>query len=293
MFTCHNCAVCLGNGCVGELPGMGGVRQNENFKLNCLAWESVYSQEDSSKIKHLSKEKITTLLRVAPITGAQQNIGFQKEEDFYYTFFKSVYESGVNLSIGDGAPDLKLMYGIKAIQRLQREKDKYLRAAVFLKPYPDENLINRIAWSIPIASHIGIDIDAYNIVTMRNQVNLEKKTASQIQKIMKGLQVPFVLKGVFTKEDLELVKESKPDIVYISNHGGRVETRKGSTAIALKELVPIVKNYCKEVWVDGGIRCKRDVELAYHYGASQVLVARPFIKDFCYKQKVILDSFIL
>ena len=59
---------------------------------------------------------------------------------------------------------------------------------------------------MPIASHIGIDIDAYNIVTMRNKVQLEKKTASQIKSYMKKLLVPFVVKGVFTREDIEMVE---------------------------------------------------------------------------------------
>ena len=96
----------------------------------------------------------------------------------------------------------------------------------------------------------------------------------------------------FTKEDIELVKEAKPDIVYISNHGGRVETRQASTAIMLKEAGPVLKKYCNELWVDGGIRCKKDIEVAYHYGASQVLVARPFIKSLCYKGFIDIAEFL-
>lgn len=292
IFRCHNCKVCLGTGCLNELPGMGGLNNNENFRLNCSSWERLYNEEDKSKIPQLSNEEIHSLLRYAPVTGAVENIGWEDEESFYYDFFVALHKSGVNLSIGDGTPDSKLLYGINAVKTMRKEVDKNLSVAAFLKPYPDENLHNRIAWTMPIASHIGIDIDAYNIVTMRNKVQLEKKTASQIKSYMKRLLVPFVVKGVFTREDIEMVKEARPDVIYISNHGGRVDTRRGSTALLLKEAGPILKKYCNEIWVDGGIRCKRDVELAHYYGASQVLVARPFIKNYCYNGYIGIDEFL-
>ena len=60
----------------------------------------------------------------------------------------------------------------------------------------------------------------------------------------------------------------------------------------LKETAPLLKKYCSEIWVDGGIRCKKDVELAYYYGASQVLLARPFIKNYCYNGYVGISDFI-
>jgi isopentenyl diphosphate isomerase/L-lactate dehydrogenase-like FMN-dependent dehydrogenase len=39
----------------------------------------------------------------------------------------------------------------------------------------------------------------------------------------------------------------------------------------------LLKNYCKEIWIDGGIRSKLDIQTAIFYGASQVIMARPFI----------------
>lgn len=289
-FRCHNCKLCLGTGCVDELPGMGGVKKNENFILNCRDWDLLYSEE-KYKVPELSSDEILSLLRYAPVTGAVENIGWKSEQDFYYDFFVALNNAGVKISIGDGYPDFKLLYGIDAIKTLNQKVDTKIQAAVFLKPYPDENLKNRIKMSLPIASHIGIDIDSYNIVTMRNKVSLEKKSASQIKKIMKNLNVPFVVKGVFTRKDIEMVKEAKPDVIYISNHGGRVETEKGSTAKLLKEVGHSLKKYCSEIWVDGGIRCKKDIELASYYGATQVLVARPFIKNYCFEKQIKVEDF--
>ena len=130
----------------------------------------------------------------------------------------------------------------------------------------------------PYASHIGIDIDSYNIVTMRNLVNLERKTASQLEEFRSHTKLPFVIKGVFTDEDLALVREVRPEVVYISNHGGRVETRVGSTAEFLAAHAEELKKYCKEIWVDGGIRTREDIQTALYYGADQIIMARPLIR---------------
>lgn len=281
----------MGTGCLNELPGMGGVNDNENFRLNCSAWSRLY-EEDKVKIPQLSKEEILSMVRNAPVTGAEENIGWRSEEDFYYDYFVAIDKAGIKLTIGDGTPDKKLLYGIKAVKEIRNEVNKNARAAVFLKPYPDENLYNRFAWATSVADYIGVDIDSYNILTMRNKVKLEKKSPYQIQQYMKKMLVPFVVKGVFTREDVEMVKEAKPDVIYISNHGGRVETRRGSTALMLKETGQILKKYCNELWVDGGIRCKRDIELAHYYGASQVLIGRPFIKNFCYNGFIGIDDFL-
>ena len=113
---------------------------------------------------------------------------------------------------------------------------------------------------------------------MRNLVNLERKTAAQLEEFREHTKLPFVIKGVFTEEDLELVRQVRPDVVYISNHGGRVETRIGSTAAFLAEHAAELKKYCKEIWVDGGIRTREDIQTALYFGADQVIMARPLIR---------------
>ena len=119
---------------------------------------------------------------------------------------------------------------------------------------------------------------------MRNLVQLEKKTASQLAEIRKKSNLPFVVKGIFTLEDIELVKELKPDVAFVSNHGGRVENRIGSTAEFLYQYSNELKNYCGEIWVDGGIRTKQDEFIASFLGAKQILLGRPVISALCEKQ---------
>jgi len=280
-LKCNRCYVCNGYGCPGNLPGLGGVFESKNFQLNCGAWKEIYdslSEDEKSKIHEISIKPEN--LRCGPVTGAVENIGYNNEEDFYYSYLSAIHNAGFGLCVGDGCPDLKIQLGIAAVKKIMTEGTDPSKkiAAFFLKPYPQERLFERIEWVKPYASYIGIDIDSYNILTMRNLVNLERKTENQLEELRTHFDVPFVIKGVFTEEDIELVRQARPDVVYISNHGGRVETRIGSTADFLKEHASELKKYCKEIWVDGGIRNPLDVKIALYLGADQVIAARPFIR---------------
>ncbi len=282
-LKCHRCPVCDGYGCPDMLPGLGGVLAGQNFQLNCEGWAALRARAaGAGKGAELEAVPVTVdMLRCGPVTGAVENIGYAHEADFYFPYLKNAADAGFGLCVGDGCPDEKLKLGLEAVSQLGA------KAAFFLKPYPQERLFERIEWVKPYASHIGIDIDSYNILTMRNLVNLERKNASQLEEFRKRAEVPFVIKGVFTDADLALVREVRPDVVYISNHGGRVETRIGSTADFLAAHASELKKYCGEIWVDGGIRTRQDVQTALYYGASQVIVARPLIRatfDECYDE---------
>ena len=273
-LKCHRCAVCDGYGCPGMLPGLGGVFEGKNFQLNYEGWrellEAAVENGAGEEIRNIAVSSST--LRCGPVTGAVENIGYSNEADFYLPYLQNAVQAGFGLCVGDGCPDEKLKLGTEAVKQLGQ------KAAFFLKPYPQEKLFERVEWIRPYASHIGIDIDSYNIVTMRNLVNLERKTAEQLAEFREHTKLPFVIKGVFTEDDLTLVSLVRPEVVYISNHGGRVETRVGSTAQFLAEHAVELKKYCKEIWVDGGIRTKQDVQTALYYGADQVIVARPLIR---------------
>jgi hypothetical protein len=257
---------------------MGGINNNRNFQLNCAYWKVLRGRMAAAgKLDEIKAVPVGAgVISVGPVTGAEQNIGYAHEADFYLPYFTAAHTSGTGICVGDGFPDEKLQLGLAAVRSLQK-KDGALRAAVFLKPYPNDRLFERIEWCGETAGIIGCDIDSYNIVTMRNLVHLEKKTPQIIASLRRHIHVPFALKGIFTAEDIELVKQVKPDIAVISNHGGRVDTREGSTADFLAGHGEELKKYCGELWVDGGIRSKEDIQTALYYGASHVLAARPFI----------------
>lgn len=262
---------------------MGGVRNNENFILNCAAWEVVRNKniERIQRFLELEPEFRIPSLCIAPMTGAVENIGFANEADFYDPIIQATHRVGVGLSIGDGYPDEKLKYGIEALKKIKIESPE-ARTSVFIKPYSNERILERFEWASDSVKVTGIDIDSYNILTMRNLVKLEKKSASQLIEIKNHVKMPFAIKGIFTKDAIELVKEVKPDIAYISNHGGRIETRKGSTAEFFAKYGDEIKKYCGELWVDGGIRSAKDVATAMALGADCVLIGRPFASALCH-----------
>ncbi len=259
---CHFCERCEGKGCVAELPGMGGVYNSANFQANCAAWAHYPAPEGP-----LPK------VRIGPMTGAQQNMGFEVEGDFYPAMLRAAREAGIGLSIGDGTPDEKLRDGIAALKGLGA------KGVVIIKPYSNERVRERMAWaeSDGVAEILGIDIDSYRIKTMQGLVELFKKSAADLIEIRRGLRLPFLVKGIFRPEDVELVREVKPDIIVISNHGGRVETEHGSTADYLAAHGRELANYSGEVWVDGGLRSKRDLLAAAALGAKGVFIGRPLV----------------
>lgn len=282
-FKCNFCKVCNGKGCISQLPGMGGVNENENFILNCSAWEIVRKKniEKIKKFLSLEPEFRIPSISIAPMTGAVENIGFARESDFYDAIIQAMHRVGVGLCIGDGYPDEKLKFGIEALKRIKIESPE-ARTSVFIKPYSNEKILERFEWAQDCVKVTGIDIDSYNILTMRNLVSLEKKSAVQLIEIKNRVKMPFAIKGIFTKDDIKLVKEVMPDIAYISNHGGRIDTRRGSTAEFLAKYGDEIKKYCGELWIDGGIRSPKDVATALALGANCVLVGRPFASALCH-----------
>lgn len=274
---CRCCARCDGNACVGEMPGMGGVSGSGNFKANYAAWENIatrlFPPSTETGTIDANAEPLPDIW-LAPMTGAVENIGYHSERDFYFDMIAACHSADINIAVGDGIPDEKLLFGLHA---LAREKTK---GAVFIKPYGNEKIFERIEASSAVAKIIGVDIDAYAIVTMRNLANLEKKTVAQLQEIQNKVHaagMSFAVKGIFFPEEKELLENLRPDIAVVSNHGGRVETRSGSTAEFLADYGTVFAPLCGELWVDGGLRTNAHIRAAGRLGAAAVMIGRPFV----------------
>ena len=262
---------------------MGGTDDNTNFILNCQGWRRYKADE-----KFLSNFKISDFpLGLAPMTGAVENIGWKDEESFYFEMLSSAKDAGFFLTIGDGCPDEKLIYGIKALSSLKA------KASVFCKPYPQEKLLDRLFWGQDVMEAGGIDIDSFNIATMRDKVHLEKKGPGELKEIKKELNskgLPFIIKGIFNKEDIDLCSQVLPDIAYVSNHGGRIPSRRGAVADFLFQNAQSLKSFSGQIWCDGGIRSKDDIISAAFSGASRVLIGRPCATALCSEGKEGLSS---
>jgi len=269
-LKCRGCKKCDGFACKAELPGMGGVQESAIFIENVKAWKRYFAELNLDK-RQADEALTPARIRLAPMAGGVQNVGWHSEKDFYLDMLEASFFANLPLSIGDGSPDEKLHFALSALQQLGA------KAAVFLKPYPQKNLLQRVEVASSKAEYIGVDVDAYNIITMRHQVSLEKKTARDLEELRKKSGLPLAIKGVFCEEDITLVKETKPEIAIVSNHGGRIDRPLLSSATFLAKHSAELSKYAGEVWVDGGIRCAEDLLVASYLGAKEVLIGRPII----------------
>lgn len=284
-LKCRACSFCNGRACKGELPGMGGVRESEIFIENVKAWKRFFSTLNIEALCAENEVK-PCRIRLAPMAGGVQNVGWKDEKDFYFAMLSASFYANLPLSVGDGFPDEKLHFALAALQSLNT------KACIFLKPYPQKKLLDRVEIALPHSKIIGVDVDAYNIITMRNQVSLEKKTAKDLNELRKKSGLPLAIKGVFSEEDIELVKQSKPEIAIVSNHGGRIDRPLLSSADFLSQHFHTLSRYAGEVWVDGGIRGAEDLLTASALGAKEVLIGRPIISRLIGRGKEGVKSFV-
>lgn len=265
--ACSGCDICDGHGCQGQIPGMGGLGSGSTFMNNFNSWQQI--QLSSSELNNALLPKIG----VAPMTGVYENMGNPATEpEFHKMIVAGAKKAGILSTIGDGTPDFKLQSGAQAL------RDNHVKGAVFFKPYPNNLLFERYEWVADVADICGLDIDSYKIVTMAGKALLEKKTAQALLELKSHIRQPFVVKGVSSEEDVILMEEVRPDIVVVSNHGGRVSDGQEGIAFSLQRYADRLRKCCGEIWVDGGIRSYQHLQKAGFLGASRVLIGRPFIQ---------------
>jgi len=66
---------------------MGGVFENANFMQNCSAWDRL-AESDLA-------ESPLPRIRLAPVTGAIQNVGYADERLFYADLIRASARAGV------------------------------------------------------------------------------------------------------------------------------------------------------------------------------------------------------
>ncbi len=122
-----------------------------------------------------------------------------------------------------------------------------------------------------------MDIDGAGLITMALKGSpVGPKTKDELKEIISSTKLPFILKGIMTKEEALLALEVGAKAIVVSNHGGRVLDHTQSTAKVLPEIAEVVKGKMM-VLVDGGIRSGVDVFKMLALGADAVLIGRPII----------------
>ena len=101
-------------------------------------------------------------------------------------------------------------------------------------------------------------------------------TWKDIEWIRNAVDVPVILKGILHPDDAELAVRSGAAAIVVSNHGGRNLDTVPSTIEALPGVVDRVAGRIP-VLVDGGIRRGTDVLKCLAFGASAVMIGRPYV----------------
>ncbi|ODV94064.1 hypothetical protein PACTADRAFT_50953 [Pachysolen tannophilus NRRL Y-2460] len=106
-------------------------------------------------------------------------------------------------------------------------------------------------------------------------------TWKDIGDFKKQTNIPIVIKGIQTPEDVILAAKHGVDAVVISNHGGRQLEFARSPLEVLHDTMPILKAHGLhdkiEIYIDGGVRRGTDIIKALCLGAKGVGLGRAFL----------------
>ena len=122
---------------------------------------------------------------------------------------------------------------------------------------------------------VGTDIDFFYGGKRGDRVFAPKamgpRTVRELQKLVGVTRLPFILKGVLSKEDAEKALEIGAGGIVVSNHGGAVIDYAAHALEVLPEVKEVIGNQMP-IFVDSGFRRGSDVMKALALGADAVLV---------------------
>lgn len=277
--TCYVCKICDGEKCPTSVPGMGASGNGETFKRNL---QSLKEYKINTKVIHNIKNPdsstsifgkiISFPVLPAPITGTVTNMGGAVTEEAYAnSIVKGACLSNTIAFVGDGATPYKYKIGLDAIKN-----NHGFGIPIFKPRSSNDDIIERIkAAEESGAIAVGMDIDAVSFKTMemRNQ-SVGPKSPEELSDIISSTKLPFVLKGIMTKEDAICAAECGASAIIVSNHGGRVLDQMPGIADVLPEISNAVKNRLTII-ADGGFRSGGDVLKGIALGADFISIGRP------------------
>lgn len=278
--SCKVCKSCNGVACAGEVPGMGGkgtgssfienYKSLDNVKINMRVIHNV--SKPNTKINLFGREMDAPIF-AAPVTGTTLNMGGKFTEREYITsVVDGCLKGNVYPMVGDTAVDEFLLENLRVLGEFNGD------GIVFIKPWGNEDIKRKIKLAEEAGAFaVGVDIDACGLVTlsMHGKV-VQPKTVEDIKDLKSSTKLPFILKGIMTKEDALMAVEAGVDAIVVSNHGGRVLDCTPGVADVLEDIAKAVKGKVT-ILADGGVRTGVDVVKMIGLGADAVLIGRPFV----------------
>jgi 4-hydroxymandelate oxidase len=280
MTLCKMCKECNGEVCRGWTPGPGGKGSGSTFVRNISSFRQVQIKMSiiGQNIQpEISFKFFSTLLNApimaAPISNVKVNYGSTVDEKTYLdALVDGTLESGILSFLGDSPSKESFDLTLDTLKKVKGQ------AIMTIKPWEMPFLLKKLDQVLSLNPFaIAMDIDAGGLSSLRQSSPRVGFMSIDDLKIIKSRigDIPFILKGIMTKEDALYALEAKVDAIIISNHGGRVMDAGESSLEVLEEIASVIDHRCI-VLMDGGVRTGADVYKAIALGSDAVLIGRPF-----------------
>lgn len=274
---CRVCPVCNGIACKGEIPGMGGKASGSTFIRNVeklrdvkVNMDVIANNEEVDTSSFLFDTRVSLPVYLAPIAGITNNYGAAMSDAEYTRYtLEGCKAAGTVAFTGDGV-NLEMFTGpVDLIDELGG------MGICTMKPWQKPGMDARSEYlKDKKVLALATDIDSAGLPLLRNSaIPVENKSVEALRAMKQSIQVPFIVKGIMTKEGALKALEAGADAIVISNHGGRVQDEGLATIEVLEEIAQAV-NHRMVVLVDSGFRTGVDVFKALALGADGVLMGR-------------------
>ncbi|NYB75016.1 alpha-hydroxy-acid oxidizing protein [Sedimentibacter hydroxybenzoicus DSM 7310] len=278
--NCRVCKECNGIVCKGEIPGTGGKGNGNAFKI-CVDFlssvkiklDTIYQNEGQDTSISLFGKDFKYPFFVAPIGGMNLNYnGAITESEYIDAVVNGSLKAGTAAFTGDGANDSFFLDSLPYIKAANGV------AVPTIKPWKNDKALEKIKMLEEAgAMAFAMDIDSAGLVNLALAGKpVSAKSVEELSELASSTKVPFIVKGVMTKEGALKALEAGAYGIVVSSHGGRVLQDAPATCAMLSEIREAVGDKLK-IFVDGGIRSGADVFKAIALGADAVLIGRTYV----------------
>ncbi|MGB9867401.1 MAG: alpha-hydroxy acid oxidase [Bacillota bacterium] len=149
-----------------------------------------------------------------------------------------------------------------------------------VKPYKDESLVfSKLEAAQKLGCvAVGMDVDFFFGGKRQDEMIMPHpfapKSMKQLRKYIESVSVPFIVKGVLSREDALKAAEAGAKGIVVSHHGGAVLDYALPPLAALPQISRELSGKVMVI-VDSGLKRGTDVLKALALGADAVLMGRP------------------
>ena len=188
----------------------------------------------------------------------------------------------VELARGAAAADAAVWCGMGGEDEFERIADTGAKAVKIIKPYADENIIQR---QIEHAERcgaiaVGMDVDhAFGRSGGYDSVHgheMRPKSQTEIRHYVRSTKLPFVVKGVLSSQDAIKCLEADVAAIVVSHHHGIMDFAV-PPLMALPEIAEAIGGQIP-IYIDCAIERGYDVFKALAFGANAASVGRALLE---------------